>query len=159
MTPAQLATLKAAILADPVLAAYPQGSDGAYAIAELLNAVASPEFIVWKTDVSMDEIMRNGMDWTQVDNLAVGKARIWEWIGRQGTFNAAKLNIRAGIDECWKGTAAMLAVRTAIYTHCKRPATGIEKIFVSGVGTSADPATMGYEGTINYQTVQAARES
>lgn len=159
MTPEQKLALKAAILADPVLNAYPTGSDGAYALAIALNEIAAPKFIVWKTDVSMDEIMRNGMDWTQVDNLSTGKARIWDWIGRQGTFNASKLNIRAGIDECWKGTAALLAVRDAVYVHCKRPATVLEKLLATGNGTDISPATMSYEGQISYQEVEAARNS
>ena len=157
MTPEQLQVLKAAILADPVLAAYPMNSDGSYAIAELLNKPADPAFIVWKTDVSIDEIMRNGMDWARVDNLTVGKARIWDWLGRLGAINAAKTNVRAGIDAAWVGTAADLAVRAAIYVHCKRSATVLEKIFATGTGTDASPATMVVEETISYQTVDQAR--
>ena len=153
----QLQTLKAAILADPVLSAYPQNSDGSYAIAELLNKPADPTFIVWKTDVSIDEIMRNGMDWARVDNLSVGKARIWDWLGRLGVINSSKTNVRAGIDAAWVGTAADLAVRAAIYVHCKRPATVLEKIFATGTGTDASPATMVVEETISYQTVDQAR--
>ena len=153
----QLQVLKAAILADPVLSAYPMNSDGSYAIADLLNKPADPAFIVWKTDVSIDEIMRNGMDWARVDNLSVGKARIWDWLGRLGAINAAKTNVRAGIDAAWVGTAADLAVRAAIYVHCKRSATVLEKIFATGAGTDASPATMVVEETISYQTVDQAR--
>ena len=159
MTPDQHAILRAAIIANPVWAAYPNTNDGAYDLAVLLNRPAEPEFIVWKTNVSVDEIMRNGMDWAQVDNLTVGKARIWDWLGRQGYFNAAKLNVRAGIDECWKGTAALLAVRAAIYVHCKRPATWIERIFATGAGTTSEPATMTFEGSITYPEVYAARSA
>ena len=157
MDSTQLQTLKAAILADPVLSAYPMNSDGSYAIADLLNKPADPAFIVWKTDVSIDEIMRNGMDWARVDNLSVGKARIWDWLGRLGVINASKTNVRAGIDAAWVGTAADLAVRAAIYVHCKRSATVLEKIFATGAGTDASPATMVVEETISYQTVDQAR--
>lgn len=157
MTPQQLAILKAAILADQVLSAYPMNSDGAYAIAEALNQPASPDFIVWKTDVSIDEIMRNGMDWARVDNLSVGKARIWDWLGRLGTINAAKTNVRAGIDAAWVGTAADLAVRAAIYVHCKRRATRIEKLLATGPGSDVAPATMTFEGSLAYQDVEQAR--
>jgi len=65
-----------------------------------------------ETAVNPDEIMRNGMDWTQVDNLTVGKARIWDWMTKLGSFDASKVNIRAGIDECWK--ARQLCWRFAI---------------------------------------------
>lgn len=157
MTPQQLAALKAAILADNTLASQPMNSDGAYAIAIELNKSFSPDFIVWKTDVSVDEIMRNGMDWARVDNLSVGKARIWDWLGRLGTFNASKLNVRAGIDAAWVGTAADLAVRAAIYVHCKRKATRAEKILATGTGTDVSPATMTFEGELSYQDVEIAR--
>lgn len=157
MTPSQLQTLKAYILADPVLSAFPMNSDGSYAIADLLNKPSEPAFIVWKTDVSIDEIMRNGMDWARVDNLSVGKARIWDWLGRLGVINASKTNVRAGIDAAWVGTAADLAVRAAIYAHCKRSATVLEKLFATGAGSDASPATMVVEGAISYQEVDAAR--
>lgn len=159
LTTEQLAVLKAAILADPVLSAYPAGSDGAYEIALALNQDAEPAFVVWRTAVPVDEIMRNGMDWARVDNLTVGKARIWDWLGRLGTFDASKANIRAGIDAAWVGTAADLAVRATIYTHCKRNATRGEKVLATGAGSDASPATMGYEGALSWQDVDLARRS
>jgi hypothetical protein len=157
LTPQQKTTLKAFILADQTLSAFPNTADGAFDMAPLLNADATPAFIVWKTSVSIDEIMRNGMDWARVDNLTVGKARIWDWLGRLGSFDASKTNVRAGIDACWVGTAADVAVRTQVYTHCKRNASVVEKLLASGTGSDAIPATMGFEGPISYQDIQAAR--
>lgn len=153
LTPSQQATLRAAILANNDISGTAPGPDSAFAIADYLAVVASPTFIVWRTEVAADEIMRNGMDWTQVDNLTVGKARIWDWLTRLGTINAAKPNVRAGIDAAWAGTAQMLAVRAAIYVHCKRSANRIEKILATGTGTDISPATMGYEGTVSYQDI------
>lgn len=161
LTPAQLTTLKAAILADPVLAAYPAGAASSYPIAAALNLDAEPAFIVWRTDVPIDDIMRNGMDWARVDNLSVGKARIWDWMGRLGTLDASKPNIRAGIDATWVGTAADLAVRAIVYAHCKRKATRAEKLFAdttNGNGADATPATMTFEGPLTPDEVQQARE-
>ena len=158
LTPTQLATLKAAILADPVLAAYPAGAASSYPIAAALNLTAVPTFIVWRTSVDPDEVMRNGMDWTRVDNLSIGKARIWEWMTRLGTFNPSKANIRAGIDATWVGTAADLAVRAVVYTHCKRSATRAEKLFATGTGSDADPAILVVEGNLSPDDVQQARE-
>lgn len=157
LTPAQLQTLRTAIDADPVLAAYPNNSDGAFDMANFLDQPASPAYIVWRTAVDPDEIMRNGMDWTRVDNLSVGKARIWDWLIRLGTLNPSNTNVRAGIDATWVGTAADLAVRAMVYTHCKRSATKAEKIFASGTGSDASPATMTVEGKLNYLDIQAAR--
>ncbi len=157
LTAEQQQTLKAAILADPVLNAYPDTYDGAWEIARLPNAPSDPAKIVWKTNVSIDEIMRNGMDWARVDNLSVGKARIWEWMGRLGTLDASRPNIRAGIDATWVGTAADLAVRATVYTHCKRTATRAEALFATGTGTTESPATMGYEGVLSHIDVYDAR--
>ena len=159
LTPSQQQTLKTYIASVPELAAQPLNGDGAYAIATVINQTAAPAFVVWRTDVSIDEIMRNGINWARVDNLSVGKARIWEWMGRLGTLNASKANIRAGIDATWVGTQADLDVRAAVYTHCKRNATIVEKLFATGTGTTPDPATMVFEGQIAYQDVEAARNS
>lgn len=159
MTPQQLAAIKADILASPDLNAQPNNSDGAYEIARLYNLPASQTFIVWRTNVSIDEIMRNGMDWARVDNLSVGKARIWDWMGRLGYLDASRVNVRAGIDATWVGTAADLAVRAQVYTHCKRQATRLERLLATGAGTDASPATMTFEGAVSYQDIQEARNS
>lgn len=157
LTPQQMATLKSAIDTNPTWAAFPNNTDGAYQLAQLLNVEAAPAYVVWKTSVNPDDIMRNGMDWTRVDNLSVGKARIWDWLTKLGSFDASKVNVRAGIDATWVGTAADLAVRAKVYTHCKRSALVIEQLFASGAGTDASPSTMTFEGVINYQDIDEAR--
>ena len=157
MTPAQIATIKAYIEATPALNSKPMTPDGAYDIANELNKEKAPAYVVWKTSVNMDEIMRNGMNWARVDNLTVGKARIWDWIGRLGSFNPSKVNIRAGIDAAWVGTAADLAVRAVVYTHCKRNAKVCESLLASGTGTDVDPGLLDFEGNIRYYQVMEAR--
>jgi hypothetical protein len=142
LTPAQLATLKAAIVADSELNAFPMNSDGAFAIAAALNQIASPEWIVWRTNVTRREVLQNGFDWTRLDNLSVGKARVWSDIFVDGEMNPSKPNVRAGIESVWVGTTADLAVRASVYEHCKIPATRIQAILSSGTGTNATPATM-----------------
>jgi hypothetical protein len=96
------------------------------------------------------------MDWTRVDNLTVGKARIWDWLCRLGSFNPAKANVRAGIDAAWVGTAADLAVRANVYTHCKRTATRAEALYAVGSGTDASPSVLAFEGNITTADVVAA---
>ena len=158
LTTEQKATIKAAVVADPTLnAKYVAGDMTGLELA--LNANAAPDYVVWKTDVSIDEIMRNGMDWARVDNLTVGKARIWDWLGRLGTFDASKANVRAGIDAAWIGTAADLSVRAAVYVHCKRNASVFEKLFASGVETTANPSTKSIQGPVSmYDITQAMYE-
>jgi len=159
LTTAQLATLKADILADPALNAQPNNSDGNSAIAAAYNLTAAPTFVVWRSSVQQETITQNGFDWVRVDNLSVGKARIWEWLfaNPMRSINPSKANVRAGINECWKGTADDLAVRAAIYVHCKRGATRGEKLFATGAGTDADPGLMGFEGSLSYQDIEQAR--
>ena len=160
LTTAQLQTLKAAIFAetDPVFVAKRNAFE-TEAMADWFNAPSAK--IVWRTSVTQDEIQLNGFDWVQVDNLTVGKARIWEWLFRNAetAINPSKSNIRAGIDEAWKGTAAMLAVRAAIYVHCKRAASRLEALFATGTGTDADPALLGYEGTVRGSEIVLAFNS
>jgi len=164
MTPQQLQTLKTEIDTDPTLSSQPINSDGAFAIAVAFNQQANPAFYVWATEVSQDSIMQNGFDWVRVDNLSVGKARIWEWMfaNANRSINASKANVRAGIAEVWKGTAADNAVRLAVFQHCQRVATRAEKLFANGSGTQTDgdgigPATMDFEGSVSYQDVEQAR--
>ncbi len=156
LTPQQLITLRAACFADPASAAFFVEPGNAAGLQARLNGDSSPEFSVWRESVTQDEIMQNGFDWVRVDNLSVGKARIWEWLFNNASrsMNPSKPNVRAGIDECWKGTAADLAVRAAVYGHCRRAATVAEKVFATGVGTAENPAVAGWSGNVN--SVEAA---
>lgn len=158
MTPQQLQTLKAAILAslNPLVIAARAEPVNDTELARLYNLPST--FVCWRTQVTQDEIMQNGFDWTQVDNQTVGKARIWEWLFKNGSIsiNPSKLNVRAGIDEAWKGTAAMLAVRAAVYVHCKRLATEAEKVFATGTGTDAVPGLFDWQGTLTPQDASDA---
>lgn len=156
LTHEQLLALKADIQADPILAQWAATGYMAEDIARAYNLTAAPDWTVWRTSVDPGEVMRNGMDWTLVDNLSVGKARIWEWMTRLGTFDPSKANIRAGIDATWVGTSAMLAMRAVVYTHCKRLATRSQKLFSTGAGSTASPATMNYEADLTYQNIEAA---
>lgn len=155
LTTAQLQTVKAWVIANASSVFW-------QSTANLMNVLASPAFIAWKTSVPMSEVMLNGFNWTRVDNLSVGKARIWEWIKdakEDHTFDPSKANIRAGIDAVWVGTQADLDVRAAVYVHCKRSATVAEKVLATGTGSDAVPATMGAEGLITEQNLVDAANS
>lgn len=151
LTDAQKQTLKAAILADQAIAQTFIDGD-LQGTADYLNASAAPTFWIWKNLVTQDEIMQNGFDWVRVDNLSVGKARIWDWLfdNQTRSVNPSKANVRAGIAECWKGTAADLAVQAAVLAHCKRAATRLEKVFATGTGSEADPAVGAVYGSLAY---------
>jgi hypothetical protein len=151
LTDEQKVTLKAYIQGVPELnTLYVDGN--LTGLADSLNATTSPAYTLWRTSVTQDEIMQNGFDWTRVDNLSVGKARIWEWMfdNQEVIINPSKANVRAGIDAVWVGTAADLAVRAAVYVHCKRLASVFEKVFATGVGSDANPALLTVEGPLSW---------
>ena len=159
LTTEQLHVFRAALLAetDPDLV-FRRDNGQAGRVAEWYNEPRVPSLIVWKTSLQLEEITSNGFDWVRVDNLSVGKARIWEWMfgGEDNSINPSKPNIRAGIAEVWKGTAADLAVQATVLNHCKRGTSRIEALFAVGTGTAAAPATMGFEGLLTEMDISLA---
>jgi hypothetical protein len=157
LSPAQQATLKAAILADPALAPLTSGpGTDLNSVMLAMNAAATPAFVVWRTSVTRAEYQDDdNFDWTVVDNLSTGsKYRIWEWmLGTTGSINPSKPKIRAGIAACWVGNAALVAVQTAVLQRSKRSATRVEKLFATGTGTDATPAVMVFEGSVSINEI------
>jgi len=150
LTQEQITTLANYINTDPLFAALPKNRDGAYEIVPVLDQLSSPDFYVWRSNITQDEIVEAGIDWTQVDNLNNGQARIWEWLfdNSSSSIDPSRLAVRNAISECWKGTAAKVAVATTVLGYCKRKATHLEKLFATGTGSLEVPATMVVEGSI-----------
>ena len=167
LTTAQLATLKADILADGTLNAFPANSDGAFAIAAAYALTAVPDFWVWRSAVSMDEITtKTSVDgtvfaWTGTGFItrAQGERDAWTAIfGTNRTCNPSLANTRQAFSDIFSGaTAPAPANRTHLLTVARRKATRIEKLFATGTGSTAVPALMGYEGSISYNDVLQAR--
>lgn len=154
LTTAQLVILKAAIDADPVLAAFPLTPDGASEIAASLNLEASPAFYVWRTQYTPD-LMRaaivNGI--TQLDALTASKRDSLLWLA-QGTVNMALTATRDAINDL---TGSQATLKAAVLDGGKRTALRVEKILATGTGTFASPAVLGYEGGVTRDDVEAAR--
>ena len=159
LTPEQIPVFRAALYAvtDPEFVGYREAGM-ARPMTEWWNRPADPPKTVWKSRLELEEITSNGFDWVRVDNLSVGKARIWEWMfGTENkSINPSKPNIRAGIAEVWKGTAADLAVQATVLQHCKRPATRIEALYATGSGTMGAPATMVFTEQLSEPDVMRA---
>ena len=159
LTTEQLHVFRAALLAetDPDLV-FRRDNGQAGRVAEWYNQVGANAPIVWKTSLQLEEITSNGFDWVRVDNLSVGKARIWEWMfgSENKSINPSKPNIRAGIAEVWKGTAADLAVQATVLNHCKRPATRIEALYAAGSGTMEAPAKLVFTEQLSEPDVMRA---
>jgi hypothetical protein len=160
LTPAQLTTLKAYILSVPALAAAPMNSDGAFFIAGELNKDATPAFIVWRPDVSAGEI-GNAWAGTDIDGMsALNMQRLQLLLASSpgGSFDMSRIDRRAGFENPF-GTNVNNASRVAMRAVWKRSATVFEKLFATGTGSDASPATMVLKGNVSYQDVELARSA
>lgn len=157
LTTAQYATLKAAILADPALAAISTGVNTDYAaIANAFNAQASPNFTVWKSMVTITEIgdKINGAELAGLSSLNATRLQTVVVLSAGGV-NPALADRRAFFDDIFSG-AGGATTRANLLALWKRLANRVEKLLSTGTGSDASPATLGYEGTINTVDVSIA---
>lgn len=184
LTSQQLNTLKTAINANPVWAAYPMNGDGYFDLARALNAEAAPAFFVWATNVDVQSI-RAKITWANLtpidvpDGTQAWANRALQCQGKQfaiqllvpmtGTFNASDVNTRAGLQD------ALQAIRSgasgvsqgagwaAVQGALSRRATYGEKILADTTngdgGTKPLAATMSFEGSLSPEDVEAARNN
>ena len=183
LTAPQLATLKAAILADGTMSAKPMTSGGSLEIAGLLNAAASPAYYVWRSNTSASDIM-DAITWANLtpadtaDGTATFTNRALVCQAKQmnlqillqgrDSLATGKTSVRGGLSDALQNVPAGAggAVVDAgwagagkVKASITRTASIIEKLFSTGNGTTATPSTMGYEGPVSSDDVQQARES
>jgi hypothetical protein len=169
LTTAQNATLKADIQADPALNSQPNNSDGNAAIAAVYNANASPDFWVWKSAITKDELVGGTgpegttFAWTGAGYItrSQGERDAFNAIfDSQGRVNPSRANVRTAFSDIFSGgTAPAPANRTHMLAISRRKATRVEKLLATGTGSTASPALLNFEGTITGQDVEAARDS
>lgn len=156
LTTEQLATLKAAILADMTLAQWAATGRMAEEIAHALNETATPAFVVWRTAVGPgewdDAILTTPDAGKQLDGLTASKRDSLFWaLGK--TLNPAVPAVRVSLDDF---CGSQNTLKAAIVAAQKRNATRAEKALATGTGTTASPATLTHEGALTYQDVEAA---
>lgn len=166
LTVPQLDVLAADIAAQPILAALPKNSDSAVLIADVYNAIASPVYWVYKTSLREDEVYEqtssDGTTWSWTTFMAqtVTERETWALMFRRGTINPALPQARTGITQIFGGsTAPVVTQRTHLTALFRRRATVGEKLLIvpaSGAGTTASPATMGFEGALRGWDVEQA---
>lgn len=159
MIPAQLTILKAGILAetDPVFVGYrTAGSTGAMADWYCL---ADPVFVTWKTNVPLNQVGDN-MVGTEFAGLSTLNATRLQTIAQYSPagINPSTADRRAFFDDVFSGAGGVLT-RAKLLILWKRFALRGEKLFATGTGTDAAPATLGYEGRITNSDVLAALAS
>jgi hypothetical protein len=151
LTPAQMQTLKTNIIADPILAAWPNNTDGAFEIAKAYNLQASPNFTLWKQSVTIVEIGR-AMRSVDVAGLTTANSTRLQVIAQYSgnVFNPALTDTRAAFDDIFSvaGAAPTRANLLALY-----------KRFAVGTGTDASPATSALADgfVLTFQDVDEAR--
>lgn len=155
LTAAQKVTLKASILADPTLAADVTAENWDN-IAAAYNAPASPAYIVWKSIVPIGEVGKTfnatelagltQLNTTRLQNLA-------QWL--VSGVNPSLASVRQFFDDIFSGSGGA-NTRAALLALWKRSATRLEKLFATGTGSDASPATLVVEGAVSAQTVSDA---
>lgn len=157
LTQAQLQTLKTDIEAntDPtVIAALAAGNDNA--IAAWYNGDASPNYYVWKTLVTVDEL-REAVDWAEVVTSLTTNDLLSFQLLTASDVDPSNASIRTAFTEIFS-VAQEPNSRAALIAIAKRVATNTEKLFASnsGTGVEGDPDTMTFEGNITDDDVRAA---
>lgn len=175
MTPAQIATLKAALVADTNLATQKAAHD-TQGIADYLNADST--FVVWRSSTAADDIS-DAITWASLTPTDAPDATVpftnrilvcqtkqmalqQQLLGKT-TVNTGKANIRAAfqdallavpsgaggatVDAGWLGAGK---VKAAI----SRAASRLEKIFATGTGTAASPGTLVVETQVSELTIR-----
>lgn len=105
MTPQQLATLKAYILADPILGPKTSGEGTDYGfIADAMSAPKSPTVLAWRTNVQPNDA-DDAPDYSVFDALTQGKRDSWGFFLRtQRDFTRQKT--RKWITDVWGAATA-----------------------------------------------------
>lgn len=165
LTTAQLQAVKTDILNDSSLNVFLNNPDGNVFIANVYNLIVSPDFWVWRTYLSSQDIYSkvssDGTIWSWSIFIARSVAEKSAWTEMISAFygiNPSLLNSRTGIADIFSG-AGGLPQRTHLLAIGRRLATRIEKLLATGTGTTAVPATMVFEGSLTYQDVELARNS
>ena len=161
MTPEQHAALKAAINANPTWVAFPQTTDGYAALAQALNAPATPAFTVWRTEAPISAILDainfalytpndvvGGSDTDPVLSRKIGwlltaqtkQMNLQLMLQGRDRFNAAPPNARGGLRDAviqlptgagGANTSPGGASGVTVLTACTRNATAAEKILAT----------------------------
>jgi hypothetical protein len=174
LTAAQLQSLKASIAADATLSTLPQTADASQQIADAYNALAVSDYYVWRTNVTEAEYVgTSGVDvangnaatnwsWTGTGFItrAQGERDAWNRLFVSGFANPSLANVRQAFLDILSGnTAPAPANRNHLTVLSKRKATRAEKLFATGTGSFAAPATMAVEGQLTATDVLNAWNS
>jgi hypothetical protein len=131
-------------------------------LARLYNLTSSPDFWVWRTRVTKDEYTQSTsidgttFNWTGAGFITRSQGERDAW---RELFNGAGVggnavnpslpSVRQAFTDIFSGaTAPAPANRTHMSTISRRRCSIVERLFVSGTGSTASPGLLGTEGPI-----------
>jgi hypothetical protein len=138
------------------------------AIAAFYNTDASPDYWVWRTNVSKDEIIRNvspdGTTFIWAGNgfieRTAGELECWNQLfGSTLSVNPSLPNVRQAFADIFSGTGNAANNRAHLLSMCRRKATVAEKLLSvgGGDGSKASPALLGFEGKVGISDASSLR--
>ena len=156
LSTSQLVVLKAAILAeiDPTFVAdRTAGATGA--MAAFYNDAAVPSFTVWKSNVSIGAVGDNIVGTELAGLSSLNNTRLQSIIGLSPAgVNPSLPDRRAFFDDVF--STGGTATRAKLLILWKRLAKRGEKLYATGTGSDAIPATLVFEGDITNTDVVSA---
>lgn len=144
------------ILAADIIANRASIADGDTAgAADFYNAVAAPDYWVWKENLTEHEIVEQTSvdgtvwDWTAYIARSQGERDAWVRMFN-GTYsiNPSISQVRKGIADIFSGPSGA-GQRTHLLAVGRKKATRIEKLLATGNGTAATPSNMSFVGAIS----------
>ena len=151
MTPEQLVTLRAGVFADPSAAALLSAGNWQGVQAWLNTPTA---WVVWRKLVGTDEV-GNAVNYVAVEAMTdANRGRITTFYTmNQVQFDPSRADIRTYWDNTFSGALGGQgqATRDALAALWRRTATNAERLLSSGAGSSASPAALTFEGTVDSQ--------
>jgi hypothetical protein len=143
----------------------PNTTDTNAAIAVWYNLTASPAFTAWRRLVTLSEIAKklNGTELAGLSSLNHTRLQtVIALLNAAGGLDASLADQRQFFDDIFSG-AGGATTRVSLLALWKRTATNIQKLFSTGTGSDAAPATtqdgVGDAYAITGADVTAARNS
>ena len=158
LTTAQLATFRTAILAEtnPELVGYRTLGQIPLIVA-WYGQTAAPDFWVYRWDMPAGEIGNAwvGTDIDAMSALNMQRLQLLLASSPSGIFDMTRADRRAGFENPF-GTNQNNASRVAMRAAWIRKCTRLERLFTTGTGSTASPATTSIREALTDADVQAA---
>lgn len=154
MTPAQILILRNAIRTelDPVLVALRTARDST-GIQNWLNETGTAT--VWKSSVTKNEVGKTFQATALAAITAGNNEKLANFAAWNEVIDPSRADQRQFFNDIFS-VAAGATTRAALDLLWRRTATRGERIFATGTGTDALPATLGYEGQLSEFDVRSA---